>query len=338
MKIKKLIALILVMCLTACVLTSCGASDETEPSGEEETAERALKVGIAVGSWNTAPNWIMVSRMLHENYDSKGYKFYEVEIGDASQVPSAVENFISSGCDIVILHGAYTEAIKGIMPQLTDAGIAVGIVDGNLLEYGVTYDMMCDEYNTGYALGVAMAEWANENCPDRHSEAGVLGFETYEAFALRGRGIRDGFNDTIVDGEVVELLDGGSSEQSIANVENMLISHPNLNLVAGWYGGCGTAAYEAVKAAGWNEKENSGEYGVFSIDATDDELNAILEGGVFRCTMEMDLRNQFMVLFEKLKTYVLNGNEYPEGTTESDILWYYPLNPVFIDRAADYLS
>ncbi len=331
---KKTLAILLALCMLVCLLAACSGNPKEDGTGED----RKLKIGIAVQSWNTAPNWIMVSQMLHKEYDAKGYQFFEVEISDASQVPTAVENFISSDCDIVILHGAFADAIKAVLPQLQDEGIAVGVVDGDLLEYGVTYDMMCDEYNTGYALGVAMGQWANENCPDRHSEAGVLGFEVYEAFAQRGRGIRDGFNDTVVNGEVVELLDGGSSEESIANVENMLISHPNMNLVAGWYGGCGTAAYEAVKAAGWNEKEDANEYGVFSIDATDDELNAILEGGVYRCTMEMDLRNQFMLLFEKLRTYVLNGNEYPEGTTDEDKLWYYPLNPVFADRAADYLS
>lgn len=326
-KLKKLISLVLAACMITGLLSiSAAAADSDETQSH--------KVGIAFSGWTSNPNWLMVSERLHNEYDDKGYTFLEKDIADASAVPTTIENFISAGCDIVVLHGLYSEAVAAALPSLNEAGIAVGVVDANLVEEGATYDMMCAEYETGYALGKGAAEWANENISGK-VVAGVLGYEILEAFALRGRGIRDALNEYLENGEVVSLLSAGAQEDGMSETENMLSGNPDLNLVCAWNSGSGCGAYEALKAAGWNDKE---ECGLFSIDASDDELNAILEGGCFKATMEMDLRNQWMTLFDKLVAYADNGFEYPEGTTDEDILWTYPLNLVFEDTAADYLS
>ena len=319
---KKVLTLILVLCF-ALGMASTVSAEGGNPH----------KVGIAFSGWTSNPNWLMVSARLHQDYDDAGYTFLEKDITDASSVPTVVENFITAGCDIIVIHGLYAEAVQAMMPAILEAGIAVGVVDADLTADGATYDMRCAEYETGYALGKAAAEWANENI-EGTVHAGVLGYELLEQFALRGRGIRDALNEYLEDGEVEILLSAGAQEDGMSETENMLSAIPDLNLVACWNSGSGVGAYEALKAAGWDGEGN----GLFSIDASDDELTGILEGGCFKATMEMDLRNQWMTLFGKLVAYADNGFEYPEGTTDEDKFWTYPLNVVFADRAADYLN
>lgn len=318
------IALTLAAAMTAGMGTFVMAEEEVKPH----------KVGIAFSGWTSNPNWLMVGERLHKDYGEKGYEFVEVNIADVGDIPQAAENFITSGCDIVVMHGLYSDAVKAVLPDLTAAGIAVGIVDADLVEDGATYDMMCDEYNTGYALGQDMAKWANENISGE-VVAGVLGYEDLERFAMRGRGIMDALNEFLENGSCDIILTAGDQETGMSMTENMLSAKPDLNLIGAWNSGSGVGAYEALKAAGWNDKE---ECGLFSIDGTDDELNAILEGGCYKATMEMDLRNQWMVLFQKLVDYADNGFAYPEGMAEEDKLWTYPLNVVYIDRAEDYLA
>lgn len=319
---KKVLCLVLVFCL-ALGLASVSMAEGTT----------SHKVGIAFSGWTSNPNWLMVSERLHSEYDDSGYSFLEKDITDASSVPTVVENFITAGCDIIVIHGLYAEAVQAMLPSILEAGIAVGVVDADLSADGVTYDMMCAEYDTGYALGKAAAEWANENITGT-VHAGVIGYEILEQFALRGRGIRDALNEYLADGEVEILLSAGDQEQGMSETENMLSAVPELNLVACWNSGSGVGAYEALKASGWTGENN----GLFSIDASDDELKGILEGGCYKATMEMDLRNQWMTLFEKLVAYADNGFAYPEGITDADKLWTYPLNVVFADRAAGYMT
>lgn len=330
---KKLITILLSV-LIVLSLAGCSKTDSGDGSDSSKEAAASHKVGIAFSGWTSNPNWLMVSERLHNDYDDKGYEFLEKDITSADDVPTILENFISAGCDIVVVHGLYSEAVANMLPQLTEAGIAVGVVDANLVEQGATYDMMCDEYNTGYALGKGAAEWANENISGK-VVAGVLGYELLEAFAQRGRGIRDALNEYLENGSVVQLNSAGDQEGGMTETENMLSANPDMNLVACWNSGSGVGAYEALKAAGWNEKE---EVGLFSIDASNDELKGILEGGCFKATMEMDLRNQWMKLFELLVEYADNGFQYPEGFKDEDKLWTYPLNLVFEDRAADYIT
>ena len=62
-----------------------------------------------------------------------------------------------------------------------------------------------------------------------------------------------------------------------------------------------------------------------------------MEGGCLVGSMDLDLGNQFVELFTKTVEFVENGCEYPEGTTDADKCWYYPLTLVTQEMAPDYL-
>lgn len=342
-KLKRFLVLVLslamVLSLVACGAGQGGSASSTNTTSGSQTGEskKGLKVGVAFSGWNTNQNWLQLSELLHEKYDPLGYTFMEVDLTSAEDVPVAVENFISANCDIVLLHGHYKEAASAALEQLHEAGIAVGTFDNDFSgEPGMTYGIRCDDYTTGYYLGEQVAKWCNETLESK-AIVGILGYEAAEAFGSRAWAIKDAMEANMNDGEVVIVGDASTGDSAMAAVENMLSAHPDMNVLVTIAGGFSIACYEAAKAAGWNERpENS--CGVFGMDATDDELNIILEGNCFKASLDLDLHHQYIILFEKLIEYVENGNTYPEGTDMNNLQSVYPMTLVFKDTADQYLG
>lgn len=348
-RMKKILAIMLVLAL-ALSLVACGQTkpqpqtqSQTQPQPQqgdtpsESEKPHGLKVGVAFGGWNTNPNWLQLGEMLHEIYDPQGYTFIEVDLTSAEDVPTAVENFISADCDIVLLHGHYKEAASAALEQLHEAGIAVGTFDNDFRgEPGMTYGIRCDDYTTGYFLGEEVAKWCNETLEGK-AIVGILGYEAVEAFGSRAWAIKDAMEANMENGEVVIVGDASVGDSYMAPVENMLSAHPDINVMVTIAGSMSLGMYEAAKAAGWDERpENS--CGVFGMDATDDELNIILQDTCFKASLDLDLHHQYLLLFEKLIEYVENGNQYPEGTDMENLQKDYPMVLVYKDTAEQYLG
>ena len=339
---KRLLALILAVAL-AISTVGCGGGTSSTASGGDASGTSAsgqaqgLKVGIAFAGWNTNQNWLQLRVLLHETYDPLGYTFYEVDLTSAEDVPVAAENFISAGCDIVLLHGHYKEAAAAVLPLFKEAGIAVGMVDNDFKGYdGMTYCVRCDDVETGTFMGQEVAKWVNENI-EGEAIVGILGYEALEAFGSRAWAIKDAMEANMDNGRVVIVGDASVGDSQMAAAENMLSAYPDMNVMVTIAGSMSIACYEACKAAGWDERPKN-SCGVFGWDATDDELNIILEDNCFKASLDLDLQHQYMILMEKLIEYVENGNQYPEGVTEDDVQWDYPMKLVYIDEAEDYLG
>ncbi len=352
---KKLLSIILVAMLTLS-LFGCTASVQPTATSEKPatTTEQAteaseqpaataaveakpLKIGVAFSGWNTNQNWLQFGKLLHDTYDPLGYTFYEVDLASAEDVPAAVENFISAQCDIVLLHGHYKDAVLAVLPELKAAGIAVGTVDNDFQGVdGMTYGIRCDDYATGLFVGEAVAKWCNETLKDK-AIVGILGYEASQPFGSRAWAIKEAMEKNMTNGEVVIVGDASSSDSFMSAAENMLSAYPDMNVMVTIAGVFSTACYEACKAAGWDERPQD-SCGVFGWDASDDELNIILQDKCFKASLDLDLQHQYMVMLDKLITYVENGNQYPEGTDLNNLQEVYPMTLVYKDRAADFLG
>lgn len=320
--VKKVAALLLALVMVF-AFAACGNGGE----------KKGLKIGIAANGWTTNPVFVDLGNSLRAEAEADGITLYEISVDTAEDVTAACESFIASGCDGVILQAVYAEAAIAMMPAMIEAGIAVSIYDNDLSEYGSIYNALLDNYAAGYALGKAAAEWANEHIAGE-VQAAVAECSIVEIFRPRGDGIVDGLNATLNNGSVVFRDEAYLQEQAVDFVENANSAYPGLNLVVCWNGGSGVGAYEGSKGLGWN---NRSDVGVFSCDASQDELAGILENGSFIGTLDLDLSNQLYQLYTKTVEYIENGHAYPDGVSEADKTWYFPLTVVYADTAADYV-
>lgn len=327
---KKVIALLLALIMMLALAGCSNATNDDKTTGAEK---KDIKIGIAINGWTTNPVFVDMGNRLRAEAEAEGVTLFEIPLSNAEDVTKACESFISSGCDGVIIQALYADAVIAQMPAMQEAGIAVSIYDNDLSQHGAIYNAMLNNYDAGYYLGKIAAEWANEHI-DGEVHAAVATFSIVEVFRPRGEGIIDGLNDTLKNGSVVYSEDAASQEDGVALVENAYSADPELNLVVAWNGGSGVGCYEGCKSLGWNDRD---DVALFSCDASQDELSAILGGGCFVCTMDLDLQNQIYELYQKTVAYIENGDAYPEGTTDEDKLWYFPLTPVYKDNAAEFV-
>ena len=195
---KKFFALVLaaVVTLSLAACTSSGASGGASStvsgtqsidakSGAGQSGE-PLKIGICVASWTSNPIFIDAGNRLRE------------------LAKETLENFISVGCDIVIVQANQApDAVASMLPQMQEAGITVAMYDTDAYqdEPCVAYSATCSNYDAGYALGKAAAEWANKNIEGR-VYAGVINLESNETFKDLAIGIVDELEKYLEEGEV----------------------------------------------------------------------------------------------------------------------------------------
>ena len=330
------LAVLMLLSLVACSQENDSVSDDTNPSTGDTTndnAEPSHKIGICIGSWTTNPVFIDAGNNLREIAEQNGYELIEKDLV-TDTIVTTLETFISSGCDIIIVQGnKASDAIEAMIPQFEEAGITLAIYDydGFKDEACVAYSATCDNYTAGYTLGKAAAEWANENI-DGPVNAGIVTRASDETFRFRGIGIEDALNEYLNDGQVYATVETahGTAEYGMKAAEDLMSAIPDMNLIVSWNGGSGVGAYEALKASG-------SDAALFTCDCSQDEVKALMEEKNLIGSLDLDLGNQFELLFTKTIEYVDNGCQYPEGTTEEDTCWFYPMTLVTQEDAADYL-
>ena len=119
---KKVLSLLLVISMIAMMLMGCGGSEE---AAEEEEAAGGPKVGITIQSLKN-DYWAGVMGKLEEVMTEAGYEYTLIDCEDnaATQV-SQIENFITDGCEFIMVHPSDAAAVEGICGEALAAGIKV---------------------------------------------------------------------------------------------------------------------------------------------------------------------------------------------------------------------
>lgn len=292
-----------------------------------------LRIGIAISGWTTNPIFIDAGNILREQAKNDGHELIE-RSATADSLAGILEDFISSECDVIIVQGMWPHVLEVYLPQMEELGITIAVYDSDVFNEWecVAYSASCSNYEAGYFIGKAAAEWANANI-EGETFAGVIDRPTSEIFKERGVGIIDAINENLNNGSVVSNIEGRGNEGGMLAAEDIISAHPECNLMVAWNGGSGVGAFEALKTAGWDGKTRA----LFTIDCSQDEVKALLEKNCLVGSLDLDLGEQFRMLFNKSINYVLDGKKYPDGIKEEDKYWYYPMQVVTQDNAADFL-
>ncbi len=166
--LRTLLMLLMVLALSAFVLTACGggeeepetpATEETtseEPEAEEPEAEVTGQVGIVLPT-RDEPRWIQDETRFRESLEAQGY---EVEIlfsqGDSAVELANVEQLLTRGIEVLILTPHDGAAAAASAEAARAAGVKVIAYDRLILntdavDYYVTFDSI--------AVGEAQAQY-----------------------------------------------------------------------------------------------------------------------------------------------------------------------------------
>lgn len=310
---KKVIALFMVMAMTVSALTACGgannspapAADKKEaaaPAEDDKAADapaedsstgstegvqaspefyakadlsalNGKKIGITIQSLANA-YWAGVMTALQETLGAAGADYTVVACDDnsATQI-GQIENFMSSGCDLIMVHPSDANAVEDICAEARAAGIKVMCWDDPMTNTDGNW--ILDNTYLGHEIGVLAGTFINEHFDESNkAEVMVLGYPQTKILKEREDGIIAGLEETAGGKfDIVSNQPGLVPNESQTAVETALQAHPNIKVVTGIGAGPMIGANEAlVIQTGGNIPE---DMGVFTTDVTKQQLEQL---------------------------------------------------------------
>ena len=334
---KKIVSILLCVTMVAAMAVGCGSKDGGSDSKSEsgDSKDKKYKVGITIQSLSNA-YWAGVMGKLEEQLKAKGwdYTLIDCEDNSATQV-SQVENFITSGCDLIMVHPSDAKAVENICKEALDADIKVMCWDDPM--ENTTANWVLDNTELGKEIGKTAAEFINDKfTSDDKAQVTVIGYPSTKVLKERADGIKEGLKENCKDNyEVIAEVDGLEAPEAQSNVESVLSAHPDANVFVGVGAGAMIGSNEALlqKYGKGNIPEN---VGVITTDVTEQQLNSLKAGNeAVRSIVGFEGSNEdtakaCMEMYER----ILSGEKF-EG---DDHNVYRSIKPITTDNIDEILK
>lgn len=275
---------VVVVCLMVMVLffSGCGApandAVEKTPSvaAEDGDASKSNDTGKQITIGLTArdlaiPAYTSITGLLEQKCQENGVQLTAISANaDPSKQATQIENFVQSDVDCIIVMEAVEQSAAATTVQ--DAVAAgVPVIGYGLAVEGNTTDLVCPNYDIGYASAEQCAEWMNENYNGK-GEIGILHLSlTSEGGIDRYEGAKAGIKDKLPDAEIVAEQFAQTVEEGVKVTESMIQANPDIVAIVCSSGGAAVGAAEALTGLGLND----GKIAVFGTDTTTDVLSAV---------------------------------------------------------------
>lgn len=293
----------------------------TRPSKEE-----GYTIGISVLNL-TGQFFIQLVEAAQEECDATGCELMTNSCdSDSAKQITALENFISAGCDAIIVCAVDAEASAPVIAKAKEAGIAVICLTSTIEGYDAYIG--CEEYVLGYTQGCAVGQRIVEMYgTEEEVQAATLNYDLMETVIDRKKGIMEGVQEYAPNVKFVADATAGDQEEGMSNTENFLQANPDLKVVCGVSDGAALGAYQAFKAAGMTDPE---KYLIAGIDATDEALKLIGEESIYQVTVSQNPSSTGKDLVDTAIA-VVNKTSYPKDS-------YFDLQPVTSENVSEYIK
>lgn len=355
---KRVFSILLAMAMVLVTFAGCGGGSTPEPASSEpaESSEAApaedaaspetespadapeaapagekYKVGITIQSLANS-YWAGVFGEVENMIKEKGWDYTIVDCKDnsAEQI-SQLENFISAGCDMIMVHPSDPAAIEDVCARAREAGIKVMCWDDKMTNTDINW--VLENTALGYEIGSAAADFINEHyTADNKAEVAVMNYPQTPILLERENGILKALEENCKDNYTI-VAQQPAIEAGVAqsHMETILQANPNCKVVCSIGAGGDVGANEAFMAATGGTIPP--EMGIFSADATEQQMKAILAGQASRVSVGFEGSNKrtaqaVVELYEKLLT----------GETFAEQNIVRPLLRIGIDNVETYLA
>ncbi|HHW00901.1 MAG TPA: sugar ABC transporter substrate-binding protein [Clostridiaceae bacterium] len=281
------IAVVMVLSLAACgsPATKESSSDsekDTPSSANTETKlEKKLTIGYSLFDFAN-PYFIAVTQGMKDICDEMGIDLiiHDAKSDVAAQV-AAVENFVAQRVDAIIISPLDVIAMEPIIANAIDAGIPV--INLNQEIKGRSAHVGMSEYEFGFTGGKIAGQWIKDNLTEP-AKVAVLGYPSLAPLVERANGLKEGMLALAPDAEIVNEQTAGTPDQGMAVAETILQANPDVNVLICINDGGALGAYEAFVAAGKDKEKVC----IVGLDATEEALRKIKEGGIYVGTVDID--------------------------------------------------
>lgn len=284
---KKLLALGLCLCMAMGVLTGCGSNagtDKNAGTGNKENVENATEGKTEASSselsfafcTNTLNNTFQssIDAKLNELCKENGISYTCLDPDyDLNTQLSQLSDVANSGYDAVFIIPVDSAGITSGLAEIKEAGIPVFNVDTAVIEDDIENFVTMFVGTNAYMAGQLVGEQMVKDYPDG-AKIAILDFPSNESCVDRVNGFLAGLGDNKDKFEIVAQQDGEAAlDASMELAEDIVIANPDLEAFFCINDPSALGAAAAVKAA-----NKTGAIGVYSIDASPDGKQALLDG------------------------------------------------------------
>ena len=273
-KIKKLLALGLCLCMAAGITVGCGDSKSSKNGSDSgKNTNDGLSFAFCTNTLNNTFQSSIDSK-LKELCDKDGISYTCLDPDyDLNKQLSQLSDVANNGYDAVFVIPVDSAGITSGLAEISEAGIPIFNVDTAVidddLESFVTQFVGTNAYMAGQLVGEQMVK----DHPDGGNIA-ILDFHSNESCVDRVNGFLDGLGDSKDKFKIVAQQDGGAAlDKSMELAEDIITASPDMDAFFCINDPSALGAAAAIKAA-----NKTGKIGVYSIDASPDGKQALLDG------------------------------------------------------------
>lgn len=349
---KKIMALLLATAMVATLLAGCSSSKQetasedttktedtkttdstqtTTDTAKDQDAEKTFKVGITIQSLENS-YWAGVFGVVETLMKEKGWDYTVLACNDSSATQiQQIENFITDQVDLIMVHPSDPNAIEDYLKEARDAGIKVMCWDDKMTNTDLNW--ILDNTKLGYSIGQEAANFINDHySADNKAQVAIMNYPQTPILLERENGILAALEEICKDNyEVVAQQPALDAQTALSNMETILQANPDVKVVCSIGAGGDIGANEAfMTATGGKIPE---DMGIFSADATQQQLEAIVNGEASRASVGFEGSNKktaeaVVELYERL----LNGETFEDQNLVR------PLLVIDSENAAEYLA
>ena len=236
---------------------------------------KGKKIGVAIQSLQNA-YWAGVMTALRETLEKAGAEVTIVGCNDSSATQiGQIENFVSAGCDLIMVHPSDANAIEDACAEARQFGIKVMCWDDPMTNTDGNW--ILNNTNLGIAIGELAGDFINKYySAEKKAEVTVIGYPQTVILLERENGIKIGLENKAA-GKYEIVATQAAIEANLAQdaMETILQAHPNCRVVTGIGAGAMIGADEALQiATGGNIPE---DMGVFTTDVTKQQLGQLAD-------------------------------------------------------------
>ena len=286
-----------------------------------------MKIGCVFADLGNT-SYVAMGKAMEAEAKEHGAEFILKDTGnDSSTLVDVIENFISSGCNVIIEQNSDPGVTETVNQEAIDAGIIILSFDNEMENASASY--LASNYDLGYQIGSMCADWANEEFKDKDGacQIGLLNASSYDFILDRVKGIKAALKEKNPNCEIVIEADAVTTTDGLEVAENFLQAYPKLNGVVGINDSVVLGAYEAFKAA----DRTGDDVGLFACDGSLEGLEAVAEGSIHRGTVSLQLNVVGKQMIDDGITLV-NGGTLKSTTN------YFPLEAVTKDNVQDFID
>lgn len=251
-------------------------SDKDFYAKADLSALKGKKIGITIQSLENA-YWAGVMTALEEVLKANGAEPTIVSCkNNSNDQIGQVENFISSGCDLIMMHPNDAAALEDVAKSAMDKGIKVMCWDDPMTNTDANW--ILNNTVLGVEIGKLAGDFINKHySEDNKAQVTVIGHPQTKVLLERANGIKQGLEES-AKGKYEIVAEQAGIEANVAQtaMETILQKNPDCKVVAGVGAGAMIGANEAL-VTHVNGKVPE-DMGVFTTDVTKQQLTQIIDG------------------------------------------------------------